>query len=536
VTETALRETAAAPEGAGFSFNPQDLARFEGLTYWYPGSDRPSLADLDFTLEPGLTLVNGNSAGGKSSLLRVFNGLVPHFHGGAIRGDAIVLGHSVVRTPTRRLARKVAFVFQDPEAQFVFSTVENEVAFGLENMAVAPGQIGDRLDEALDAVGITELRHRRLAELSGGQRQRVALASALAMRPVLMALDEPTSQLDPSGAEAFINRCLALAREGTSVAIAEHHIELLLPVAHRLLLVDRGRVVGPAAPSHLVERLPHPPSVVRLGRELGWTPPPLGLDQARPLAPRLRTQPPSRPSRQGGGAPVWETKRVSIEMRGVTILADVDLSGSEGEVVVLMGDNGSGKTTLLRAIAGLVTPEAGNVTRRPGRVAYLPQDPSAILHRATVRDEVRLTLSRARSQESPEGVLAELGLAPVALRYPRDLSGGERQRTAIAAIVAGSPTLVLMDEPTRGMDGAARNALAKVVERLRDRGSAVVLATHDADLAALVGDRVIRLVDGRALDLGRPNAALSGSAAAATQVGRLYPGGPVTVEGVLACL
>jgi energy-coupling factor transport system ATP-binding protein len=184
----------------------------------------------------------------------------------------------------------------------------------------------------------------------------------------------------------------------------------------------------------------------------------------------------------------------------------------------------------------LLAPHAGSLTRRPGRVAYLPQDPSALLHRASVRDEVQLTLSRSRKGHAVDDILAGFGLLEVAGRYPRDLSGGERQRTAIAAIIAGDPEIVLLDEPTRGMDGSARDTLTRVILKLRAGGSSVVVATHDSDLAARIGDRVVRVAGARAIDLGPPNVALSGDAVAATQVGRLYPGGPVTVEGVMSCL
>lgn len=510
------------------------LASFQHLTYTYPGSNQPALADIDLILEPGLTVIVGDSASGKSSLLRVLNGLVPHFHGGRIRGDAIVLGDSVVDTPTRRLARKVGFVFQDPETGFVFSTVEKEVAFGVENLGMSG--IGDRVDEALASVGIAHLRERRLAELSGGERQRVALASALAMAPTMLALDEPTSQLDPSGADAFLTACLELARGGTSLAIAEHRLERLLPVAGQVVLMRLGRVGAAAPPREMVGQLPHPPALVALGKRLGWEPLPLTLGEARSLAPRLRRTPELPNPRRGRGEPRWTFRAAAVGPGAGPVLESVDLAGHGAEVVVLMGDNGSGKTTLLRTIAGLLAPLAGSVTRRPGRVAYLPQDPSALLHRATVRDEIELTISRSGSSQPADNILAAFGLLPVAGRYPRDLSGGERQRTAIAAIIAGDPEIVLLDEPTRGMDGGARDALTEVILKLRSDGSSVVVATHDSDLAAHVGDRIIRIVDGRVIELGAPNVALSGGAVAATQVGRLYPGGPVTVEGVLACL
>jgi energy-coupling factor transporter ATP-binding protein EcfA2 len=512
-----------------------DIARFQNLTYRYPGAGDPALVGLDLGLQPGLTLVAGGSASGKSSLLRVLNGLVPHFHGGSIRGDAVVLGQSVLRTPTRQLSREVGFVFQDPEAQFVFNTVLHEVAFGPENLAVTPSQIGDRVDEALEAVGIGHLRDRRLPELSGGERQRVALASALAMRPSLLALDEPTSQLDAAGADAFITACLALAKAGTSLAIAEHRFDRLLPEADHLLVMEQGRAIGPAPPAALLDVLPYPPAVVELGRRLGWRPPPMSLAGARPLAPPLRPAV-AHPDGPPAGPAAWELRGAAVGPGREPILADLDLAGGAAEVLVLIGANGSGKTTLLRAIAGLLAPRAGSAWRRPGRIAYLPQDPSIVLHRATVREEVQLTLSRAGSRERADDILAELGLLEVAGRYPRDLSGGERQRTAIAAIVAGNPSLVLLDEPTRGMDGHARKALAAVISSLRDSGSAVVLATHDVDLAARVGDRVVEVAGGVARNLGRPDVALSGDRPMATQVGRLYPGGPVTVEDLMARL
>jgi energy-coupling factor transport system ATP-binding protein len=513
----------------------EGIARFDQLTYRYPASGDPALVGIDLALEPGLTLVAGGSASGKSSLLRVLNGLVPHFHGGAIRGDATILGESVIQTPTRRLSRKVGFVFQDPESQFVFNTVLHEVAFGLENLAVPPSQISDRVDEALHAVGVGHLRHRRLAELSGGERQRVALASALAMRPALLALDEPTSQLDAAGADAFISACLSLARTGTSLAIAEHRIDRLLPEADHVLVMDHGRALGPRSPAAIVDRLPYPPAIVELGRRLGWDPTPLSIAEGRALAPRLRLSL-AEPVRPPSGPTAWEFRAAAIGPGREPTLADLDLGGGGGEVVVLVGANGSGKTTLLRAIAGLIPTRSGTATRRPGRIAYLPQDPSIVLHRSTVHDEVQLTLSRSGSGERAGVILAELGLLEVAGRYPRDLSGGERQRTAIAAIVAGSPSLALLDEPTRGMDGDARKALARVITGLRDGGAAVVLASHDLDLAARVADRVIELDGGAARELGGPELALSGESAIATQVGRLYPGGPVTVEGVLARL
>jgi energy-coupling factor transport system ATP-binding protein len=442
------------------------IATLTHLTYWYPGAATPALKDVCLEIEMGLTVVAGESGGGKSTLLRVLNGLVPHFHGGRIAGRAEVLGLDVIATPTRSLARRVGFVFQDPELQTVYNVVDREVAFGLENMAVPRRELAGRVEEALHAAGIADLAGRTVRTLSGGERQRVALASALAMRPSLVLLDEPTSQLDPDGARMVLAAATRLVDEGRSVIISEHRLDDLLRKAAGLVLVERGNVTT-ADPR-------------------GWSGP----------APSLR---PARVAAAGGEA--WALENISAGFDGRLVLDGVDLAGHAGEVVVLSGPNGGGKTTLLRLIAGSLAPLGGDVWRRPGRVAYLPQNPTVLLHRPTVRSEVSFTLERSGETGRPEKILAELGLLAVADRYPRDLSSGERQRAALAAVLPGSPALVLLDEPTRGIDSSARAALVALVGRLRDRGASVVMATHDDDLRNALADRVIRVGDGKVAEM-----------------------------------
>ncbi|MFI5284383.1 MAG: ABC transporter ATP-binding protein [Candidatus Dormibacterales bacterium] len=437
------------------------IAQLTDLTYWYPNRAAPALSGVTVAIEEGLTVMSGPSGGGKSTLLRVLNGLVPHFHGGRIAGSAVVAGHDVIRTPTRRLARIVGFVFQDPELQTVYDSVEREVAFGLENVALTPREMPARIEEALSSAGIEHLAGRRVTTLSGGERQRVAIASAIAMRPQVIAFDEPTSQLDPAGAEMVLAAALGLAHAGRAVVIAEHRIERVMPSARSALYIAEARV--------------------QVVRPEDWMPP--------AAAPR--------PVRKGAvGAEAWSLSGVSAGFADRTVLERVDAAGRAGEVVVLSGPNGGGKTTLLRVIAGGLAPQSGRVERRPGRIAYLPQNPTALLHRPTLMDEVRLTLERARDPEPPQVILQALGLLPVADRYPRDLSCGERQRAALAAVLAGTPSLVLLDEPTRGMDARARDALIQLVAKLRDAGSAIVLATHDADLVGALADTILCVSDG----------------------------------------
>ena len=439
--------------------------QFERLGYSYPGDGGQALRDIDLILNDGLTLLTGDSGSGKSTLLRVCNGLVPHFHGGVIGGTALVYGQNVTRTTTRRLARDVGFVFQDPELQSVHSRVERDVAFGLENLRVPRAEMHGRVEEALHRCGVQALRDRAIATLSGGERQRVALAGVLAMRPRLLALDEPLSQLDSDGASALLVALQAAVQRGTSAIVSEHRLAMLRPIAQRSLQVHDGR---------LNERVTSCSALPSHGRE-----------------PAEHNG--ERPSITGANV---RLRDVCAGHAGSAVLEDVDVALRGGEVVAVVGNNGSGKTTLLRTIAGLLSPLRGTVERPDGRIAYLPQNPTVLLHRQTLRSEIEWTLRYDGARVSVESVLRDFGLGHVAGRYPRDLSTGERQRAALAAVLAGAPSLALLDEPTRGMDVPAAAQLERAVQRLAANGAVVVIATHDHDLATRVSTRVIETRDG----------------------------------------
>jgi energy-coupling factor transport system ATP-binding protein len=440
------------------------IASLAGFRHWYPNAEVPSIDGVDLDIDEGITLLSGASGSGKSSLLRVFNGLVPHFHGGTVMGTATVCGHDVLATPTRVLATKVGFVFQDPELQSVYPSVERDVAFGLENIGTPAAVMRRRVSDALERTGITHLSGRAVATLSGGERQRLALAGVLAMRPRMLVLDEPLSQLDDAGARALTATLVDLAIAGIAVVVAEHRFEHLGALPGRSLVVASGRIVDAEAPAR---------------------------DRAVD----------ARGPRSRAAQVAWSLDRVTAGPAHTPVLESLSLDGRSGEVVALVGPNGGGKTTLLRTIAGLLTPLSGTVNRAPGRVAYLPQNPMALLHRPTVTAEVAWTLRGETQSADAVTLIAELGLARLADRDPRDLSTGERQRAAIAAVLAGAPYIALLDEPTRGMDDAARDALCRVILRMRDAGCSIVLATHDKNLAAAVADRSIAVGSGSAREL-----------------------------------
>lgn len=548
-------------------------AAFElrGVTFSYPDG-RVALDAVDLSIDAGdVVLLAGPSGSGKSTLLRLTNGLVPHSSGGRLRGTVTAFGRVTTQHRPRDLAAVVGFVNQDPEAQFVVDRVESDLAFSLENLGMDAVSMRRRVEEVMDALGIAHLRDRSPAMLSGGEQQRCAIAGALAAAPSALVLDEPTSQLDPQGADDVLAAIARINADlGTTIVVAEHRLERAAPLAHRAVLLEDGRVASDGSPGDVLAAYAGAPAVTHLGRLLGWTPLPLTVRDARRLA---AARPPHRESADGGtgfagllhsgpasdpagvesaevegsaatwtaaavtpsegdperrlgptGRPLIETRALTVELGGRTVLGPVDLTVHEGEVVALLGRNGAGKTTLLRGLAGLVDPSTGTVTRGETAAAYVPQDPNALLFQETVRAEVGHTL-RLLGQPDRGQVdrwLSALRIADLAERHPRSLSAGERQRVAIAAVAVGGAPVLLLDEPTRGMDAPSRDALAHAVGAHAESGGAVVLATHDVELAARVATRVVVVAGGDVVADGPTAHVLSGSLFA-PQVLRVLP-------------
>jgi energy-coupling factor transporter ATP-binding protein EcfA2 len=511
------------------------ILELEHVTYTYAGATAPSLRDVSLCVEEGeMVVLAGRSAGGKSTMLRAASGLVPHFHGGTFGGTVRVGGMDTREHGPAALSRVAGSLFQDPESQVVLTTVRAELAFPLENRGHGPAAVARGVEEAALALGIAHLLDRATTELSGGELQRVALGAALAGRPRLVLLDEPTSQLDPVAGDELIWLLRRLNEEwGTTIVIAEHRLERCLPAADRVVVMADGAIACDAPPRDFLAwagdaapELQTP--AARMFRAAGLAPPPSGVKEARAAlrargidldaaagaAPAEEASAPARPGRRERRDAALVFDGVWHERRGgAVVLRGVDLAIAPGERVALMGRNGAGKSTMLRHAAGLMAPTRGKV-RTSGRVALLLQDPNDYLLHERVGDEA-----------SP-AALAAVGLDHVVDRHPHDLSGGQRQRLALAIVLdSEEPAAVIgLDEPTRGMDRAAKAALSERLAGFAAGGAAIVVATHDPEFAAEVADRVVLLADGRPIADGPAGAVLAGGWYFATETARVTGG------------
>jgi energy-coupling factor transport system ATP-binding protein len=523
---------------------------FSGVSYHYPSVPVAALDDVSLEIAPGeMCLLAGLSGHGKSTLLRAACGLAPHFHGGRFAGRVSVCGIDTREHGPAHLGGAVGVLFQDPETQLVMNSVRAELALVLESRGHSPAQVARGVEEVALALGIDHLLERSTHELSGGEKQRVALGAALAGKPKLVLLDEPTSQLDPVAADELIGLLWRLNQEWeTTIVLAEHRLERCLAVADRVIVMHEGRLAHDGSPGSFLEwSAPNAPALQTPGAKLfslaGIAPPPVGVKQARAALRRHGLLPPEsepgqepecahapghahepgpareptrrrRPRRSATVAPALQMRGVWHELRhGPAILRGVDLVLRPGESVALMGRNGAGKSTLLRHAAGLLGPTRGRI-ECAGRIALLLQNPGDYFLHEHVRDELSLA------------ALERSGLGDMAARNPRDLSGGERQRLALAIVTGDGapPAVVALDEPTRGMDREAKAVLAAELRRRAGEGQAVLVATHDPEFACACAERVVLLADGRAIADGPAAELLAGGWYFATETARILGG------------
>lgn len=513
-------------------------------------TSHPVLSQVDLTLEAGeLVVVAGRTGVGKSTLLGLFNGLVPAFTGGQLSGDVLLDGASILHLPPRDRAHVVGYVGQDPTAGFVTDTVEEELAYGMEQLGLDGSTMRRRVEETLDLLGIAGLRSRDLRSLSGGQQQRVAIGSVLTMHPRLLVLDEPTSALDPTAAEDVLATLTRLVHDlGVTVVIAEHRLERVVPFADRIVLVEADHGVRAGDPATMLEHSPVAPPIVELGRWAGWAPLPLSVRDARRHAAGLTLVPEPGPTTDGPGSrPVLEAHAVTVTYGRHVAVRDVDLTLHAGQVTALMGRNGSGKSTLMWAlqgtrkrvrgtirVAGKDPAELGAEARRR-LVGLVPQTAADLLYLEKVIDEC---VAADREADVPRGTARELlgrlapGIDPGA--HPRDLSEGQRLALVLAVVLTSQPSVICLDEPTRGLDYPGKAALAGILASLKADGCAVLVATHDVEFVAQVADRVVVLADGEVVSEGPTARVVAESPAFAPQVHKILGDPWLTVDQVVS--
>jgi len=533
------------------------LIKINNFTFYYSDSQKPALKEVNLEISDGeFVLLTGPSGGGKSTLCRCLNGLVPHFYGGRLSGQVLVEGLDTRNHSTKELATKVGMVFQDPENQLVAVDVEREIAFGLENLAFSRNLIAKRIEESLDTLGISHLRHRTVHQLSGGEKQKVAIASVLALHPQILVLDEPTSELDPRSAEEVLSILKRLNDElGLTIVLIEHRLDRVIQYADKLVVVDQGKIIANGAVrdvldndyAKIIEVGVGLPSVVRLVHELkqkGFVINgiPLTVKEARAMFGEVFRKSfikKTGPDEKDSGKAIVETKKLwHAYPEGPVALRDINLRVNEGEFIAIIGRNASGKTTLVKHFNGLLEPSKGTVTidgidtrmasvaDLAQRVGFVFQNPNDHLFADTVEEEIAFALkNRGTSREivsaKVDEMLKRFCLKEHRKEYPRSLSGGERQRVAMASVMVTEPKILVMDEPTRGMDYKLKGELMVYLREYAGRGNTVALVTHDIETVAEYADRVILLSEGQIVVDGSRHEVLSGALLFSPQINRL---------------
>lgn len=528
------------------------MITFSRVSLIYPHSTTTVIEDLSFEIQEGeMVLVMGHTGSGKSSLLRLINGLVPHHTGGILGGEIIVDGKSTRTTKPGELAGVVGIVGQNPIDTFVTDVVEDELAFGMESLNFPEDVMRKRIEEALDQVGLAPLRQRTIATLSGGEQQRLAIACALVMHPKVLLLDEPTSALDPIASEEILAILHRLVHDlSVTVVLAEHRLERVIGYVDRILLIEADGKSSIGIPTKILTLTDLVPPIVRLTRELELADVGTSTREVRRITEDLRTNLPEyeRPQHQQGEQLV-EISHLTAGYEGFTALKDVNLLLHRGEITALMGRNGAGKSTLIKSIVGLHKSENGVIDfaglpiqslkpqERSRRIGYIPQEPGDLLYLTTVADEcVRADKDNGVPAGTALSFLKRIVPTISEASHPRELSEGQRLALVLAIVISTSPELLILDEPTRGLDYEAKTFLMRELHRLaREENTSIFMATHDVEIVAEVADRTVFLADGEKVADGSTLDVLLASPAFAPQVAKVMsPRRWLTVGDVLS--
>ncbi len=558
------------------------MIEITNLNFTYHSRPNPALNEINLKIMEGdFILLTGSSGSGKSTLVRCLNGLIPHFHGGTISGEIRVNDKNPLDLSPKQMATDVGFVFQNTDNQLFMNTVESEIVFGLENLAVSPEDMETRINESLSACRIDHLRYRTLSQLSGGERQKVAIASVLAMYPRYIILDEPTAELDGESADAILNLLVRLNRDRhLTIILIEHRLERILPLCSRVIIMDGGHIVRDGPPkevmgedlSDLHLRLP---PILQLSTHLQLRAVPLSLSQmVAEFTQFLDTIPlktfenfswpkekPPQPHSAGDSPPQpppqLEIDGVNFAYEGKNdVLRDITLRFDAGEMVGIIGRNGSGKSTLLKTFNALLRPRKGTVTLNGHNIAkasisdlakeigYIFQNPALQFYQDTVEEEIlyyyknlqkyrKGKSSEARPSAKLENILTSFRLQTFRKHYPRYLSVGEQQKVALASVYITRPSILLLDEPTHGMDNTHKREFFEILRRYASDGHIVIVISHDVETLAEYSTRIVYLKEGTVAADGTPGDILPKTDIFNTQINRLFNNFPRLPQTIL---
>lgn len=519
-----------------------EVVNIDNVTFNYPDCDKSAIEDINLKINEGeFVLIVGPSGCGKSTLIRLLNRVIPDYYGGTLKGDVYINNKDIDDLSKYDIVKNVGMVYQHPEKQIVLQDVEREIAFGLENLNTDINLMKRNVAEVISLLGLNEIKAKQTTEISGGQKQRVAIASVVSMDPDIILFDEPISQLDPISAEEVLNSIKKLNRDmGKTIILVEQRLDKCFYMADRIIFMENGRIVGEGTPhsipDHINKRY-HLPSISYAFKEAGRNEMPISIKEGREVLQHIDIKYNEETHNKTFSDVVLDVNKLNFEYkRGVKILKDVNFKLHKGEILAVMGENGAGKSTLFKIICGLLDKYNGKVIVNGNNlkkislndkiktIGYLSQNPNDYFGRNTVFEEIGYTLKNIGeyNENRINKVIEMLDLTHLKDKNPRDLSGGEKQRTAIACTIVTDPDILVLDEPTRGMDALAKKRLGDIIKDLSSKGKAIVLITHDADFAGEYVDSVMLMFNGEIVAKGTANNILYDSIYYSPQVSKMF--------------
>lgn len=524
------------------------------LNYTYPEEKLPALSNINLEINEGeIVLVCGSSGSGKSTLAKCICGTIPRFYGGTIGGSIGICGKKIEDLSHKERAGEITLVFQDPERQLVMNKVHREIAYGLENIGIESKIIKRRVWESLQFANLLDLAYRDINTLSGGEKQKVAIVSALAYMPRCIILDEPTSQLDPSSSEEIIDLIKKINSElGVTIIVIEQRVNKWFDISDTLIIMKGGKITFSGdknsiynAKNEYVNEFT--PTYLKFMKHIGVEKIPYNFKESRKLVESLiknKLLIKKENNKAQNKIYGYEAKESSINIKDLhfsydneEVLKGINLSFNKGEFIGLLGANGAGKSTLLKCIMGLETFKGSiklinngfeankrNIKSISKNIGYVSQNPEDYISKDTVYDELKFTLNNFSIKDDGriDEILNMLEIKDSKNKNPRDLSGGEKQRVAIASVLVLKPKVLLLDEPTRGLDDMVKKKLGLLLQKLNKLGTTIIMVTHDTEFAAQFCRRYILMFKGDIIFDGSGYELFSSGIYYSTQINKLF--------------